>query len=66
MILPHNLEMKIFTGNAHQSLAGAICDYLKVGLGDASVAKRLTTNQEKTHSPITHHQNQSGATCPGP
>ena len=38
MILPHNLEMKIFTGNAHQSLAGAICDYLKVGLGDASVS----------------------------
>ena len=38
MILPHNLEMKIFTGNAHPALAGAICDYLKVGLGDASVS----------------------------
>ena len=38
MILPKNLEMKIFTGNAHPALAGDICDYLKVGLGDASVS----------------------------
>ena len=38
MILPRNLEMKIFTGNAHPELAGHICDYLKVGLGDASVS----------------------------
>ena len=38
MILPRNLEMKIFTGNAHPALAGAICDYLNVGLGDASVS----------------------------
>lgn len=38
MILPKNLEMKIFTGNAHPALAGDICDYLNVGLGDASVS----------------------------
>ncbi len=38
MILPHNLEMKIFTGNAHPALAHDICDYLKVGLADASVS----------------------------
>ena len=38
MILPHNLEMKIFTGNAHPALAGAICNYLGVPLGDASVS----------------------------
>lgn len=38
MILPHNLEMKIFTGNAHPALARDIADYLKVGLGDASVS----------------------------
>jgi len=38
MILPRNLEMKIFTGNAHPALAGAICDYLNVELGDASVS----------------------------
>jgi len=38
MILPHNLEMKIFTGNAHPALARDICDYLKVGLADASVS----------------------------
>ena len=38
MILPHNLEMKIFTGNAHPALAGDICDYLNVGLGNASVS----------------------------
>ena len=38
MILPRNLEMKIFTGNAHPALAGDICDYLNVGLGNASVS----------------------------
>ena len=38
MIHPQNLEMKIFTGNAHPALARAICDYLKVGVGDASVS----------------------------
>jgi ribose-phosphate pyrophosphokinase len=38
MILPKNLEMKIFTGNAHPALAGDICDYLNVGLGNASVS----------------------------
>jgi len=38
MILSHNLEMKIFTGNAHPALAGAICNYLGVPLGDASVS----------------------------
>jgi len=38
MILPKNLEMKIFTGNAHPALAGDICDYLDVGLGNASVS----------------------------
>jgi len=38
MILTSNLEMKIFTGNAHPVLARSICDYLKVGLGDASVS----------------------------
>ena len=38
MILPRSLEMKIFTGNAHPALAGDICDYLKVGLGNASVS----------------------------
>ena len=38
MILPHNLEMKIFTGNAHPALASDICDYLKVALGNASVS----------------------------
>ena len=38
MILTSNLEMKIFTGNAHPVLARSICDYLHVGLGDASVS----------------------------
>lgn len=38
MIVPSNLEMKIFTGNAHPALARNICDYLKVGLADASVS----------------------------
>ena len=38
MILPRNLEMKIFTGNAHPELAGDICAYLDVDLGDASVS----------------------------
>ncbi len=38
MILPCNLEMKIFTGNAHPELARHICDYLNVELGDASVS----------------------------
>ena len=38
MILPRNLEMKIFTGNAHPALARDICDYLNVGLGNASVS----------------------------
>ena len=38
MILPHNLEMKIFTGNAHPALAGDICAYLNVGLANASVS----------------------------
>jgi ribose-phosphate pyrophosphokinase len=38
MILPKNLEMKIFTGNAHPALAGDICSYLNVALGDASVS----------------------------
>jgi len=38
MIVPSNLEMKIFTGNAHPALARDICDYLKVGLADASVS----------------------------
>ena len=38
MILPHNLEMKFFTGNAHPALASDICDYLKVALGNASVS----------------------------
>jgi len=38
MILPKNLEMKIFTGNAHPALAGDICDYLDVELGNASVS----------------------------
>jgi len=38
MILPQNLEMKIFTGNAHPALAGSICRYLNVPLGDASVS----------------------------
>ncbi|HEY8902077.1 MAG TPA: ribose-phosphate pyrophosphokinase-like domain-containing protein, partial [Chthoniobacterales bacterium] len=30
--------MKIFTGTAHRKLAQAICDYLQVPLGDASVS----------------------------
>jgi ribose-phosphate pyrophosphokinase len=38
MIHPQNLEMKIFTGNAHPALARNICDYLKVEVGDASVS----------------------------
>ena len=38
MILPKNLEMKIFTGNAHPALAADICSYLQVELGDASVS----------------------------
>lgn len=38
MILPRDLEMKIFTGNAHPVLASAICDYLGVALADASVS----------------------------
>ncbi|MEI6279902.1 MAG: ribose-phosphate pyrophosphokinase [Verrucomicrobiae bacterium] len=38
MILTSNLEMKIFTGNAHPVLAQSICGYLNVALGDASVS----------------------------
>jgi ribose-phosphate pyrophosphokinase len=38
MIRSNNLEMKIFTGNAHPALARSICDYLKVELADASVS----------------------------
>jgi len=38
MIVPSNLEMKVFTGNAHPALARDICDYLKVSLADASVS----------------------------
>lgn len=38
MIPSHNLEMKIFTGNAHPALAREICDYLGVPLGDATVS----------------------------
>jgi len=38
MIRTTNLEMKIFTGNAHPALARDICDYLKVELADASVS----------------------------
>ncbi len=34
----HNLEMKIFTGNAHPALARDICRYLEVPLADASVS----------------------------
>ena len=38
MIPTHNLEMKIFTGNAHPALAREICDCLGVPLGDATVS----------------------------
>lgn len=38
MILSRNPEMKIFTGNAHPALARDICNYLNVGLADASVS----------------------------
>ena len=38
MIPAHNLEMKIFTGNAHPALAREICDCLGVPLGDATVS----------------------------
>ena len=30
-------DLKVFTGNAHPALAGAICDYLEMPLGDAEV-----------------------------
>jgi ribose-phosphate pyrophosphokinase len=30
-------ELKVFTGNAHPVLAGAVCDYLKIPLGKAEV-----------------------------
>ena len=30
-------ELKVFTGNAHPSLAKAVCDYLKIPLGAAEV-----------------------------
>ena len=38
MILPHNMEMKVFTGNAHPALAENICAYLGEPLADASVS----------------------------
>lgn len=38
MMITKNLEMKIFTGNAHPALARDICSYLGVGLADASVS----------------------------
>jgi len=38
MILPHNMEMKVFTGNAHPALAKNICAYLGEPLADASVS----------------------------
>ncbi len=38
MILSSNPEMKIFTGNAHPSLASDICGYLGVELGNAKVS----------------------------
>jgi ribose-phosphate pyrophosphokinase len=37
-MLLNNPELKIFTGTAHRKLAQAICDYLQVPLGDASVS----------------------------
>ena len=30
-------DLKVFTGNAHPALAGAICDYLEMPLGEAEV-----------------------------
>jgi ribose-phosphate pyrophosphokinase len=30
-------ELKVFTGNAHPALANAICDYLKIPLGQAEI-----------------------------
>src|SRR4030042_4600038 len=30
-------ELRVFTGNAHPTLAKAICDYLKIPLGQAEV-----------------------------
>jgi len=30
-------DLKVFTGNAHPALAGAICDYLEMPLGDCEV-----------------------------
>jgi len=38
MILPRNLEMKVFTGNANPVLAEKICEYLAVPLGNATVS----------------------------
>ncbi len=38
MMITKNLEMKIFTGNAHPALARDICSYLNVDLADASVS----------------------------
>lgn len=38
MMSSQNLEMKIFTGNAHPALAAEICAYLRVPLGNASVS----------------------------
>lgn len=32
-------KLKIFSGNAHQKLAGEICDYLGVTLGDAEISR---------------------------
>jgi len=33
----HNRRMLVFSGNAHPALARAICDYLDLPLGNASV-----------------------------
>src|SRR6266508_9217 len=30
-------DLKVFTGNAHPALAGAICDYLEMPLGECDV-----------------------------
>jgi len=35
----HNRRMVVFSGNAHPALAGAICDYLDLPLGNASVKR---------------------------
>ena len=42
--MPLYEELKVFTGNAHSELASAICDYLRIPLGQSAIFKFANDN----------------------